>query len=387
MINSRLEISEGKWYKNTMMIRARTHDELKALAADVVRLSRLLTRERESLPAAYLKDRGLREAYEAYFLPPNLVKIQAPLRELAAHPADLLDKDTLRVLDLGCGPGTAMLGALDFFAARKKRPRMDFVAIDQVAENLKIAEELFGELRSERKLDASLKTIRSEVEHTPLLPAMSFDLIILSNVLNELFIHDEGKIAKRTTVVAEMVKRLLALDGSCIIIEPALRETARELLAIRDGLMHAGFHIYAPCLCRTTCPALTNPKDWCHEDLSWDPPELIQKLDTLTGLRKDSLKFSYLIVRKDGKTLHDEYGESAFRVVSEPLISKGKIEFYICGDGGRKLIMRLDKDETSENHAFGKLRRGEVVGFENLVDEGKRYKITRETRVIRRTLT
>ena len=370
-----------------MMIRARTHDELKALAADVVRLSRLLTRERESLPAAYLKDRGLREAYEAYFLPPNLVKIQAPLRELAAHPADLLDKDTLRVLDLGCGPGTAMLGALDFFAARKKRPRMDFVAIDQVAENLKIAEELFGELRSERKLDASLKTIRSEVEHTPLLPAMSFDLIILSNVLNELFIHDEGKIAKRTTVVAEMVKRLLALDGSCIIIEPALRETARELLAIRDGLMHAGFHIYAPCLCRTTCPALTNPKDWCHEDLSWDPPELIQKLDTLTGLRKDSLKFSYLIVRKDGKTLHDEYGESAFRVVSEPLISKGKIEFYICGDGGRKLIMRLDKDETSENHAFGKLRRGEVVGFENLVDEGKRYKITRETRVIRRTLT
>ncbi len=369
------------------MIRTRSHDELKALAADVIRLSRLLTREREGLSAAYLKDRGLREAYEAYYLPPNLAKIQALLRELAAHPGKLLDQDPLRVLDLGCGPGTAMLGVLEFFAAAKKRPRIEFTAVDQVAENLKMAGELVAAFKSTSELDASLKTIRSAIEQAPRLPETTFDLIILSNVLNEIFIHDEARIARRTALVADLLKRFLADDGSCIIIEPALRETARDLLAVRDGLVGAGFALYAPCLCHAACPALANPKDWCHEDLPWDEPELIQELDKLTGLRKDSLKFSCLVVRKDGKSLLDLYGENAFRVVSEPLVSKGKIEFYICGEAGRKLITRQDKDETQGNDVFGTLRRGDVVGFENLIDEGKRYKISKETVVNRRTHT
>ena len=368
------------------MVHARSHDELKALAANVIRLSRLLTREREGLSAAYLKDRGLREAYGAYFLLPNLVKIQAPLRELAAHPGKLLDRDTLRVLDLGCGPGTAMLGVLEFFAAGKKRPRIDFTAVDQVAENLKMAGELVAAFKSTSDLEVSLKTIRSTIEQAPRLPETAFNLIIFSNVLNEIFIHAEARIAKRTALVSDLLNRFLADDGSCIIIEPALRETARDLLAVRDGLVDAGFPLYAPCLCHTACPALANPKDWCHEDLPWDEPELIQELDKLTGLRKDSLKFSYLIVRKDAKTLRDVYGEHAFRVVSEPLVSKGKREFYICGEAGRKLITRQDKDETPGNDAFGRLQRGDVVGFENLIDEGKRYKISRETRVNRRTL-
>jgi ribosomal protein RSM22 (predicted rRNA methylase) len=367
------------------MVHARSHDELKVLAANVIRLSRLLTREREGLSAAYLKDRGLREAYGAYFLLPNLVKIQAPLRELAAHPGNLLDKDTLRVLDLGCGPGTAMLGVLEFFAAGKKRPRIDFTAVDQVAENLKMAGELVAAFKSTS--EASVKTIRSTIEQAPRLPETAFNLIVFSNVLNEIFIRDEARIARRTALVSDLLKRFLADDGSCIIIEPALRETARDLLAVRDGLVDAGFALYAPCLCHTTCPALANPKDWCHEDLPWDEPELIQELDKLTGLRKDSLKFSYLIVRKDAKTLRDVYGEHAFRVVSEPLVSKGKREFYICGEAGRKLITRQDKDETPGNDVFGRLQRGDVVGFENLIDEGKRYKISKETVVNRRTIT
>jgi ribosomal protein RSM22 (predicted rRNA methylase) len=103
-------------------------NELKIVAANVARLSRLLTGERENLPSAYLKDRGLREAYEAYFLPPNLRKIHAPLRDLARHPVKLLNKDSLRVLDLGCGPGTMLLGVLEFFAA-DKRPHLEFVAL------------------------------------------------------------------------------------------------------------------------------------------------------------------------------------------------------------------------------------------------------------------
>jgi ribosomal protein RSM22 (predicted rRNA methylase) len=365
------------------MKRAPSPVELKTLAANVAKLSELLTRERDSLPSAYLKDKGLREAYEAYYLPANLRKIQAPLAELALHPGDLLGKVTLRVLDLGCGPGTAMIGALEFFATGNKHPRIEFTAVDRVAENLNMAEKLSTTFKRVSNLDVALKTVHSAIEEALHLPERTYDLIIFSNVLNEIFIHDGERISRRTMLATEFLNRFLADDGSCIIIEPALRETSRELLAVRDGLLAQGFHVYAPCLCQTGCPALVNPKDWCHQDLAWNPPIEIQELDRLAGLRKDSLKFSYLILRKDSRSLGELYGESAFRVVSEPLVSKGKIEFYICGHGGRRLLARLDKDATTQNETFGRLQRGDVVGFERLLDEGKRYKVGKNTGVKR----
>ena len=65
--------------------------------------------------------------------------------------------------------------------------------------------------------------------------------------------------------------------------------------------------------------------------------------------------------------------------MSEPLVSKGKIEFYVCGAGGRKLITRFDKDATPRNKDYEKLRRGFVVKFERLLDEEKRYRVEKET--------
>ena len=242
----------------------KTNNAMKVLAANVARLSQLLTRERDSLPAAYLKDAGLREAYRAYYLPPNLQKMRVVLEELGLHPARPLDAGRLRVLDLGAGPGTALLGVLEFFGAREKRPVLDCTAVDRVAENLQIAEELFDSYRSSNRLTASLKTIRSNVEDVVHLAAAPFDLVILSNVLNELFSREGRRIEKRIIVLEDIMRRFVSEAGSCIIIEPALRETSRALLEVRNAMLHAGFTIFAPCASRGWCPALTNPKDWCH---------------------------------------------------------------------------------------------------------------------------
>jgi ribosomal protein RSM22 (predicted rRNA methylase) len=183
-------------------------------------------------------------------------------------------------------------------------------------------------------------------------------------------------------ILKTILKRHLADDGSCIIIEPALRETSREMLEVRDNMLEQGLHVYSPCLTNGPCPALVNPKDWCHEELPWEPPLLVKEIDRLTGLRKDALKFSYLVLRKDNLSLSDVRGPNVFRVVSEPLVSKGKIEFYLCGAGERKLVTRLDKDKTTRNQAFGNLQRGDLVGFEKLIDERKRLKIGKETVVV-----
>jgi len=358
-----------------------TDSELNSLASDIIELSNLFTKNREILPSQYLNNKNLRRAYMMYFLPSNIYKIHLPLKELSLHPQKILSKKEIKILDLGSGPGTTILGILDFFSKQKKRPSLEFTAIDSVVENLSIAKDLFKLFTENVNIDASLKTFKINIEKTEAIPEGSYDIIILSNILNELFYKEEKKIAKRVSFLTTIIRKFLASDGNCIIIEPALRETTREMLEIRDSLVKNGFKIYSPCLIDEPCPALSNPKDWCHEDIPWIPPKIIKEIDKLTGLRKDSLKFSYLVLRKDKLSLSDILEKNSYRVVSEPLVSKGKLEFYICGIGGRRLITMLDKDKTPSNMQFQKLQRGDIVFFRDLIDEGNRFKIDKGTTV------
>lgn len=360
----------------------RKPDAIDRLASDVRRLSRLLTRDRDRLAADYLRDPALRRAYREYFLPVNLPKVQVPLAELARHPAGVLRKDRLRVLDIGTGPGTSVLGVMAFFAQRATRPSLAFTAIDGVQENLREAEALFGGHADRYGGNASLQTIQCVVEDAASRLQGRFDLIVISNVLNELFARASDGIDRRVRLVAGILRDLLEDAGSCIMIEPALRETARDLLQVRDGLVGPACIVYAPCLIQAPCPALAGRKDWCHEDRPWNPPGRVGEIDARAGLRKDSLKFSYLVLRKDGKSLADSAGRGAHRIVSDPLVSRGKREYYVCGTEGRRLIVRLDKDATSRNEAFGGLVRGDIVRFDGLLDEARRFRVAKETVVV-----
>lgn len=352
------------------------------LARDVQRLSRLLTRDRQDLSSGYLEDPGLRRAYVGYFLPANIRKVLTPLRELDLHPEGRLAQDRLRVLDIGSGPGTALLGVLEFFADRRKTPHLELTAVDHVSANLAAAESLVRERADTLGINVSLRTVRSGIAQMESALRGPYDLIILSNVLNELFSEDAKASAKRAGLVAAIMDQFLDIAGSCIIIEPALRGTSRDLLQVRDGLLAAGCQVYAPCLVRTPCPALHDPKDWCHEERPWDPPPIIQEIDKLTGLRKDALKFSYLVLRKDRLWLRDAAGGQAVRVVSEPLVTKGKREYFCCGPEGRRLVVRLDKDAAPANMPFEELQRGDIVRFEGLLDEEKRSRVVKGTMVV-----
>lgn len=362
------------------MTKKTTHSgmDITSLSRDVQRLSRLLTRGREDLPAAYLKDPALRNAYLHYFFPANRAKVHLPLAELGLHPKGIFERKQLRILDIGSGPGTSVLGILDHFSLRGQAAGLSFTAIDPVQENLTLLESLYYAHPASRAADG-LRVLKARIEDLPAGLSGAYDLIVLSNVVNELFAGREERIERRSDIIDAILGKTLAADGSCIIIEPALRETSRDLLMLRDVLRGRGLTVYSPCLGKGACPAIGNPKDWCHEDIPWDPPEVVREVDKLIGLRKDSLKFSYLVLRKDGRSLTDVFGEDTFRVVSEPLVSKGKLEFYLCGAGGRKLAMRQDKDRTGGNDAFGVLMRGMIVRCSGLEDEGKRFKVLKET--------
>src|SRR5262245_52819948 len=88
------------------------------VAQAVVELSRLFTKERVALSRSYLNDPDCAAAYCTYFLPVNLSKIQVLLDELTLEALTSEEHTSIRVLDLGSGPGTGGLAVLDWLHQR-----------------------------------------------------------------------------------------------------------------------------------------------------------------------------------------------------------------------------------------------------------------------------
>ena len=198
----------------------------------------------------------------------------------------------------------------------------------------------------------SLQTCKADVERTGCVNEVKsrapFTLIILANCLNEIHTDTTDPIEGRTRLVTELLA-LLAPQGTMMIVEPALRETSRALHQVRDRLLQEKrCTVYSPCLHENNCPALVNPYDWCHEERAWEPPVSIQEIDCEVGFIKDALKFSYLLLRKDGKTIVDRQPD-VYRVVSELRELKG----LRSGPGS---VTRQDGPKSAGRIAWPRLR-------------------------------
>ncbi|MBI5544655.1 MAG: methyltransferase type 12, partial [Deltaproteobacteria bacterium] len=158
--------------------------------------------------------------------------------------------------------------------------------------------------------------------------------------------------------------------GSLLIIEPALRETSRALLELRDLLVDRGFAVRSPCLFRGHCPALIKQSDWCHAERAWEPPRLIQDLAKGAGLHKESLKMSYLLLAAPGEAWPMPPPGRLFRIVSEPLAGKGRQRYIGCGPEGRVGLALQDKHKSAQNAAFARLNRGDVIAIDGTEERG-----------------
>lgn len=346
-------------------------------------LSRLFTKARSVLGQRYLDEPHLACAYLQYFLPVNLSKIQVLLDEMPP----LESCDRLSVLDLGAGPGTGALAVLDWWRQRKRDGELAVLAIDSAATALHRAEHLWSEYcRAAAITRARLQTFEGNVERGVWLEQAHqkapFDLIILANCLNEIHGDEREPIAARTSLVADLLG-LLAPHGTVMIVEPALRETSRALHQVRDRvLQEKRCTVYSPCLHEQTCPALVNPFDWCHEERAWEPPAAIRKIDTEVGFIKDALKFSYLLLRKDGRTIV-ERRPGVYRVVSELRVMKGEKRAWLCNEQGRQEVGRQDRLISPQNAEFDQWHRGAIVQIERIVRKEKDGKVSALGRIER----
>ena len=355
----------------------------KKLAEAVSELSHLFTKGRNQLKQSYLDHRVLRAAYLQYFMPVNLAKVQVLLKEMPVPQPGT----AFSVLDLGSGPGTGALAVLDWWHQLAMPHPLSMITVDSSGAALGQAKELWDRYcQAASVTKANLLTHEGDLEQQGWVDQVKgrqeFDLIVFANCLNEVYVDAKDPIAMRVDLVREALS-LLTPHGTLMIIEPALRETSRALHQVRDRLLQEKqCSIYSPCLHEKSCPALVKPDDWCHEERAWDPPEIIQKIDEQVGFIKDALKFSYLLLRKDGRTIVDRKPD-VYRVVSELRELKGEKRAWLCNEQGRQEVGRQDRLASPQNKSLDQWHRGAIVQIEKIVHKERGGKVSALGRIER----
>ncbi len=340
----------------------------RASADGIQALSHLFTKNRQEIDKRYLDDPALLSAYLQYFLPVNLAKIRSLLEELPRDGTRKQEDRPLRVLDVGAGPGTASLAVLEWWLDHGRNPsEMNVIALDHSRSALSVARSLWRVVAGTKQATGATFGVhlgdlerQTEVQRALAACGGQTDLILVGNVLNESFTNDRDPVGRRVKIVARLLQHLVDV-GSLIIVEPALREPTRALHALRDRVVGEGLAtVYSPCLHDHACPAMLHPEDWCHEERHWQPPASVVAFDRKVGFIKDALKFSYLVLRKDGRTIVPR-APTLIRVVSEQRRFKGELRVWGCGETGRREIGRLDRERSETNAVFDLADRGAIV--------------------------
>jgi ribosomal protein RSM22 (predicted rRNA methylase) len=333
--------------------------ELRAAARAVFALHEGLIGARSLGNASTYNAREHLGAYLLWWWPQSYAKVRAALRLLPqAPPAGA------RVLDLGAGPGPGALAALDHLRdLHGEDAACEALAADASEPALAEARALAGggALRTQRLL------LGAPPASTGAAIAGRFELLLASNVLSELPLTT----AQRARAIADLAEQNLAPGGLLLLLEPALRETGRALLEVRDALLSAhSLRAVAPCLTQRPCPALAATRDWCTAARPWRaPPHLIQLAREL-GLRADEeLSFAFVALSPPGTPAREPPAD-LFRVVGLPPKEKGKKRIFVCNDLGRVAASLLDREESPANAAFALLERGDLVQLRGLSVRG-----------------
>ncbi len=286
------------------------------------RIHRGLVGEQALLGTPYLKDPVLRREYDAEIAPRTEVQLE---RILAGIPTGFSPQ---RALDLGAGTG-----AVGRVLRKRYGKTLELVAVDRVAGPGIIVADVMKAC-------------------PPNGVAGPFDLIVAAHLLCELKALDT---VARARLVLAWCSSLLSPGGRMVILEPALKETTRELLMVRDRLVSESWFVEAPCFLQGPCPALQRERDWCHDSAPWP------------GGRAPRADFSYLVLRQADPAPVEQ---AILRVTSDLIKEKGRLKIFACGALGRNAFVLQKRDRTDANRAFEDLTRGDVIRIEGTTESG-----------------
>ncbi len=371
----------------------------------------------------YGSDSHFQAAYAGYYLPVNIPKIIDSF-ELSGITWNTVN----RILDIGTGPGTALLGSLIARKLSGETSDISLAGLDHSPGFLSLAQKLvqyfkhdlsicgdeyFRSINLERIIrnTENLQRVLSESglfsesnqssSSKALILPVEFDLLTASNVVSEL-----SEDAREQFHV--LVDQFVRPGGFALLLEPARKQISRCLEDIRNRLIQLGWTVLYPCPGHYPCPMLFRKRDWCHHRLTWTAPDHITDIDRLTGMKKNLLNFSVFVLRKpesarqkgtlsDSDALprtisavHEQGPEHVIpsvtcRVVSDVIHHKGRFEVYLCGYFSQQkqmLVASLEKKHVSDyNRLFMDLARYDQVHLENATVRGDRLIIQQQSRL------
>lgn len=314
-----------------------TYHDLKFFARGADLLSTAFTEGRAALPKDYFNKKEYRSGFLLYYVLPAFAKVWKCLEQLPPY----LKGRPLRIWDLGSGPGTVALACSAFFADQP----LEIFGFEQNRPIHRDAMALWQKWAPTRH--------RFSFTHQ-IIPDKKIDLTFASYFFTEFPVDQQLKLSEK----------VLGRSEYFIIIEPALRKDTRQLMRLRDEILRTGLaQVVAPCLHQQNCPMLAaNQRDWCHFYIDWKCPEIIRQVDQFAGNKHNYLKMAYLVIASPERSRRaKQSSDQAWRVVSSPLISKGKKEFNLCGfDGKLRKICRLDR-HRDRWPVFDQIQRGDVL--------------------------
>jgi ribosomal protein RSM22 (predicted rRNA methylase) len=242
-------------------------------------------------------------AYALARMPATFAAVARVLEHLSrAHPHFA----PASLTDVGCGPGTAALAALEAY------PELAHLTlIDRAGPFLELAAKLTGETfpsRSVHVTSADITTAKAFVRT---------DLVTSAYVLAELPEH----------ALEPLINALWQASAQALVlVEPGTPEGFRRLAVARKLLIARGAHIAAPCTHEAPCPL--QGSDWCHFKVRVQRSRDHRLLKGADVPYEDE-PYAYLVITRDAPTRR-----ASHRVIKPPVISKASITLPLCGGTG-----------------------------------------------------
>lgn len=341
--------TEGPW----------SHPSVAEVAKAVCSLSDLYTLERGLLSRRQGDDAHLL-AKTLYFLASDAPKVVVALDECAARD-DRFAAPT-NIVDLGCGVGATSVGVLLSLAQRGVRA-VTITGIDREPSVLALWSMAVRAAARIVPIDVTLRTFTDDLLTRPL--PKETDLVLCQTALNERLPGNRSGELTHDAATVDLVEGW-GRAAPTLLIEPALKATTRALQRLRDAVVDRGHvDLIAPCPHRQACPMLASERDWCHEARRIPPTPMAAEVQRLTRRRDEVSLFSMLALapRSLRPVPHDPPASPhVWRLVSDPLGSRGKTERWACCDDGRLRQVRvLDRERSGSNALLVEAERGTLV--------------------------
>lgn len=330
-------------------------------------LTQSFTSERPDAFTPYLNTPDALTTYALLFAPQTYTRVTAILEQILQRLPDFPDRP-LRILDLGCGIGSAALAAYDLLQRTTGRaPELTGVDWSEDA------------LQAFKAIHPQAITLRSDIRAFQ--PTTTYDIILSSFAFNEALpiLHEARE--KLYTLAAALTEDA---PSFILLLEPADRVATPRLLALRPLLSQQGYPLYAPCPHAAACPMIASQHGVCHDVRKFKParPAILLTRHckkTLAEVKYTPLAFG----RKNGPQAKGFCDPEFLRLVGPVDRGKGVLQVRVCmGDGALRRLEIPNAELTSDRrHALLTRQRGDCAWLDGPTDIRKRI----ENNTVQRT--